>query len=181
MTLATFWSSGRVQFRRECCQTDFRTTERHRDLTRLTHRSGISSQSTTTFRADGERARRLLETVETNLLIPIGLRSLAPNGSAYDPHYEGGVAQRDGSYHQGTVWPWLVGPFVEGWLRVRGNTSEAKAEARARFLPPLRDHLWEAGLHHVSEIVDAEPPHTPRGCPFQAWSIGEYLRVRSSL
>ena len=130
---------------------------------------------------DGERASRLLETVETNLLTPVGLRSLAPKESAYIPHYEGGVVQRDGSYHQGTVWPWLIGPFVEAWLRVRGNTSEAKAEARARFLPPLRDHLHEAGLNHISEIVDAEPPHTPRGCPFQAWSMGEYLRLLSLL
>jgi amylo-alpha-1,6-glucosidase len=72
------------------------------------------------------------------------------------PRYEGGVPQRDGSYHQGTVWPWLIGPFVEAWLRVRKNTSEAKAEARSRFLPPLRDHLREAGLNHVSEIATAE-------------------------
>jgi predicted glycogen debranching enzyme len=129
----------------------------------------------------GERAARLVGTIEANLLTPVGLRSLAPKESAYVPHYEGGVAQRDGSYHQGTVWPWLIGAFVEAWLRVRGNTSEAKAEARGRFLPPLRDHLHEAGLNHISEIVDAEPPHTPKGCPFQAWSMGEYLRLLSSL
>jgi predicted glycogen debranching enzyme len=129
----------------------------------------------------GDRATRLVGTVEANLLTPVGLRSLAPKESAYVPHYEGGVAQRDGSYHQGTVWPWLIGAFVEAWLRVRGNTSEAKAEARAWFLPPLRNHLHEAGLNHISEIVDAEHPHSPRGCPFQAWSMGEYLRLLSSL
>src|SRR6266480_768458 len=85
--------------------------------------------------------------------------------------------ERDAIYHQGTVWPWLIGPFVEAWVRVRGSTSEAKAEARAKFLPPIYQHLNEAGLGHISEICDAELPHTPRGCPFQAWSLGELLRL----
>jgi glycogen debranching enzyme len=130
---------------------------------------------------DGERANRLVQTVETNLLTPIGLRSLAPIEPAYAARYEGGVRQRDGSYHQGPVWPWLIGPFVEAWLRVRRNTAEARAEARARFLSPLREHFHEAGLNHISEIADAESPHAPRGCPFQAWSMGEYLRLLSLL
>lgn len=123
---------------------------------------------------EGGRARRKVETVETSLLTPIGLRSWGPKEPAYVPRYEGGVAQRDGSYHQGTVWPWLIGPFVEAWLRIRVNTKEAKAEARKRFLEPFRDHLLEAGLGHISEIANAEPPNTPRGCPFQAWSIGNW-------
>ena len=89
--------------------------------------------------------------------------------------------QRDGSYHQGTVWPWLIGPFVEAWLRVRGNSQSAIEDARNRFLPPLSEHLNEAGLGHVSEIADAEAPHTPRGCPFQAWSLGELLRLKHSV
>lgn len=89
--------------------------------------------------------------------------------------------QRDGSYHQGTVWPWLIGAFVEAWLRVRDNTAEAKTEARRRFLDPFRAHLVDAGLGHISEIADAEYPHTPRGCPFQAWSIGEYIRLESTV
>ena len=72
-------------------------------------------------------------------------------------------------------------PFVEAWVRVRGSTSEAKAEARAKFLPPIYQHLNEAGLGHISEICDAEPPHTPRGCPFQAWSLGELLRLERSM
>ncbi|HYZ74249.1 MAG TPA: amylo-alpha-1,6-glucosidase [Chthoniobacterales bacterium] len=117
---------------------------------------------------EGERASRLLRTVETNLLTPIGLRSLAVKEPAYVPRYEGGVRQRDGSYHQGTVWPWLIGPFVEAWLRVRGNSPEA----RARFLPPLHEHFREGGLNHISEIADAESPYAPKGCPFQAWSMG---------
>ena len=130
---------------------------------------------------EGERALRVVNTVETNLWTPIGLRSLGPKEPGYAPHYEGGVVQRDGSYHQGTVWPWLSGPFVEAWLRVRGATAEAKAEARKRFLDPLRQHLNDAGLGHISEIADAEYPHTPRGCPFQAWSLGEYIRLESIL
>jgi len=89
--------------------------------------------------------------------------------------------QRDGSYHRGTVWPWLIGPFVEGWVRVHGNTAKSKAEARARFLPPLYQHLHRAGAGHISEICDAEPPHRPRGGPFQAWSLGEFIRLERSV
>ena len=129
----------------------------------------------------GEKARRVVETVETNLLTPIGLRSLAPKEPAFAPHYEGGVVQRDGAYHQGTVWPWLIGPFVEAWLRVRDSTGAAKAEARRQFLAPFQDHLREAGLGHISEIADAEGPFTPRGCPFQAWSMGEYIRLEQTV
>jgi predicted glycogen debranching enzyme len=127
---------------------------------------------------EGERATRVVDAVESRLWTPLGLRSLAPGEPGYRPRYEGGVRERDGSYHQGTVWPWLAGPFVEAWIRVRGGTEEAKLEARGRFLDPLVRHLDEAGLGHVSEIADAEPPHTPRGCPFQAWSMGELLRMK---
>ncbi len=121
---------------------------------------------------DGDRARRVVDAVEARLLTPIGLRSLAPGEPGYVARYEGGPAERDAAYHQGTVWPWLIGPFVEAWLRVRGNTPDARAEAHARFLLPLLAHLDEAGLGHVSEITDAESPFAPRGCPFQAWSVG---------
>jgi predicted glycogen debranching enzyme len=124
-----------------------------------------------------ERARQVVEAVETALYTPIGLRSLAPGEPGYAPRYEGDVRHRDIAYHQGTVWPWLIGPFIEAWVRVRGGTPEAKSAARQQFLEPLRNHLKEAGLGHVSEIADAEPPHRPRGCPFQAWSLGELLRV----
>jgi predicted glycogen debranching enzyme len=125
----------------------------------------------------GARARRVVDLVEAELWTPLGLRSLAPGEAGYAPRYEGGPEQRDGAYHQGTAWAWLLGPFVEAWLRVRGGGAAARAEARARFLAPLLAHLGEAGLGHVSEIADAEPPHAPRGCPFQAWSLGELLRL----
>jgi predicted glycogen debranching enzyme len=126
---------------------------------------------------EGERARRLVTSVEARLLTPLGLRSLAPGEPGYAARYEGGVVERDGTYHQGTVWPWLIGAFVEAWVRVRGGTAEAKNEARERFLSPLSRHLDVAGLGHISEIADADAPHTPRGCPFQAWSVAEAIRL----
>jgi predicted glycogen debranching enzyme len=126
---------------------------------------------------DDDQGRRIVDAVERHLLTPVGLRSLAPGEPGYAPRYEGPPWARDAVYHQGTVWPWLIGPFVEAWVRVRGNTNRARREARARFVEPLLAHLETAGLGHVSEIADAEPPFTPRGCPFQAWSLGELLRL----
>jgi len=129
----------------------------------------------------GERARRVVDAVEARLLTPLGLRSLAPSDPAYRGRYAGGVAERDGAYHQGTVWPWLLGPFVDAWLDVRGGGLLERAEARKRFLAPLLAHLAEAGLGHVSEVADADAPHRPGGCPFQAWSVGELLRLQRRL
>jgi predicted glycogen debranching enzyme len=122
-------------------------------------------------------ARRVVNAVEARLLTPLGLRSLAPGSPRYASRYDGGVVERDGAYHQGTVWPWLIGPFVEAWLRVRGNTAESRREASRRFLLPLLDHLDDDGIGHISEIADGDPPHTRRGCPFQAWSLAEILRL----
>jgi glycogen debranching enzyme len=124
-----------------------------------------------------ERARRIVDAVEARLLTPLGLRTLSREDPGYCPRYAGGVLQRDGAYHQGTAWPWLAGAFVDAWVRVRGGTEEAKNEARARFLAPLVAHLDQAGLSHVSEVADGDPPHAPGGCPFQAWSVGESLRI----
>jgi predicted glycogen debranching enzyme len=125
----------------------------------------------------GERARRVVDAVAGRLLTPLGLRTLAPGEPGYMPRCEGNVAERDAAYHQGTVWPWLLGPFVEAWVRVRGDKPKARREARVRFLEPLLRHLDDAGLGHISEIADGDVPHTPRGCPFQAWSVGEALRL----
>ncbi|HXV75336.1 MAG TPA: amylo-alpha-1,6-glucosidase [Candidatus Polarisedimenticolaceae bacterium] len=126
---------------------------------------------------DSGRARSVVDGVERRLLTPLGLRSLAPDEAGYAARYEGGVAERDGAYHQGTVWPWLLGPFVEAWVRVRGGSTDARRQASRRFLAPVERHLRDAGSGHVSEITDAEDPYTPRGCPFQAWSLGELLRL----
>ena len=125
----------------------------------------------------GRRARRVVDLVEAKLWTPLGLRSLAPDEPGYAPRYAGGPEERDAVYHQGPAWAWLLGPFVEGWVRVRGGRAAAKRAARERFLAPLLTHLGEAGLGHVSELADGEAPHTPRGCPFQAWSTGELLRL----
>ncbi len=130
---------------------------------------------------EGAPARAIVEAVERALLVPIGLRTLAPHEPGYVGRYEGGVLHRDGAYHQGTVWPHLLGPFVEAWLRVHGNDATTRADARARFMVPWRDHLCHAGLGHVSEIADGDPPHTPRGAPFQAWGLGELIRIEKLL
>jgi len=127
---------------------------------------------------DRKRMRSVVDAVEKRLWTPMGPRSLAPEDARYVRRYAGGVVERDGSYHQGTVWPWLAGPFIEAWVRARGETAKAKREARTRFLEPL---LSAAVSGHISEIADGEAPHAPRGCPFQAWSVGEALRARQYL
>jgi predicted glycogen debranching enzyme len=129
----------------------------------------------------GAAARAVVDLVEDKLLTPLGLRTLSPDDPDYVPYYRGGPVERDNAYHQGTAWPWLAGPFVDAWLRVRDHTAEAKAEARRRFLAPLQAHLATAGIGHVSEIADGAPPHAPGGCPFQAWSLGELIRIEHML
>jgi glycogen debranching enzyme len=128
-----------------------------------------------------DRAALVVDEIERRLLTPIGLRSLDPSHNAYAPRYEGGPGQRDAAYHQGTVWPWLLGPFIEAWLRVRGMSAAAVTEAHRRFMPALDEHRQRFGMGHLSEVADAEAPHPPGGCPFQAWSLGELLRVRRLL
>jgi glycogen debranching enzyme len=129
----------------------------------------------------GERARSVVDLVERTLLTPLGLRTLSPDDPDYAGQYRGGPRERDGAYHQGTAWPWLMGPFVEAWLSVRGCTEAAKQEARGRFLAPLQAHLATAGLGHVSEVADGDAPHRPGGCTFQAWSLGELIRIERLL
>ncbi len=124
---------------------------------------------------EDNRAFLIVEAVKNQLWTPLGLRSLAPGEPGYAPRYEGGVRERDGAYHQGTIWPWLLGAFVDAWVRIRQHTPAAIHEARRAYLRPLLDHVEEAGLGHLSEIADADTPHTPRGCPWQAWSLGEAL------
>jgi predicted glycogen debranching enzyme len=127
----------------------------------------------------GERARQVVDCCESVLFTRNGLRSLSRIEAGYRGRYEGDPRARDTAYHQGTAWPWLLGAFVEAWVRVRGQTNEAKAEAYRRFVAPLEEALWTTGgIGHVSEIADGEEPHTLRGCPFQAWSLGELLRLK---
>ena len=118
----------------------------------------------------------VLACVREHLLTPYGLRSLSPRDSGYKPRCEGNAYERDGAYHQGTVWPWLIGPYVEA-ICASINPRRQPNRRCARFLQPLIAHLDEAGLGSVSEIFDGDPPHAPRGCIAQAWSVSELLRA----
>jgi predicted glycogen debranching enzyme len=123
-----------------------------------------------------ERAARVVDVVQRKLLTPYGLRTLPRNDPQYRPRYEGDSWSRDGSYHQGTVWPWLLGPFISAYVRVHAFDEDSRQQA-AEWLRAFEPHLSDAGLGQASEIFDADPPHLPRGCMAQAWSIAEILRV----
>ncbi|MBH0178286.1 MAG: glycogen debranching protein [Nitrospira sp.] len=123
-----------------------------------------------------ELAASILHVIHEHLLTPVGLRTLSPKDSRYRPRYDGGVVERDGAYHQGTVWPFLLGPFITAWLAVFGKTDKTKIQARS-FLNGLEAHLGEACMGQVSEVFDGDAPHHPRGCPAQAWSVAEPLRA----
>jgi predicted glycogen debranching enzyme len=123
-----------------------------------------------------ERATSVVEKVQEHLLTPYGLRSLAASDPQYRGRYTGGPAERDGAYHQGTVWPWLMGPFITAYVKVKGDRDEARRQAGG-WLAPLKDHLATAGLGHISEIFEGDAPHRPCGCIAQAWSVAEILRT----
>ena len=123
-----------------------------------------------------ERAKQVVETVQQHLLTPFGLRSLAPSDPQYRGRYTGDGASRDGAYHQGTVWPWLMGPFITAYIKVNGETESTRRQAKV-WLTPLKEHLGDAGLGHISEIFEGDPPHRPVGCIAQAWSAAELLRA----
>ena len=123
-----------------------------------------------------DRSRSVVEKVEEHLLTPFGLRTLAPSDPQYRGHYTGGPKERDVAYHQGTIWSWLLGPFITAYIKVNGGSEEARRRAQA-WLSPLESHLAEAGLGHVSEIFEGDTPHRPCGCIAQAWSVAEILRV----
>lgn len=127
-----------------------------------------------------EKALKILEVVERELLTPFGLRSLAPSDPRYVSHYGGDPLSRDGAYHQGTVWGWLIGPYVAALLKSNKSSPAARAKATAA-LEPFKAHLLEAGLGQVSEIFDGDLPHKPGGCIAQAWSVAELLRCISLL
>jgi predicted glycogen debranching enzyme len=121
---------------------------------------------------DESRWPAVMDVVTRKLLTPMGLRSLAPGHPEYKPKYYGDLRSRDAAYHQGTVWAWLIGPYIDAWLRVHPGEQ---AEAR-KLLESFPQHLHEACLGSISEIFDAEAPYTPRGCIAQAWSVAEVLR-----
>jgi predicted glycogen debranching enzyme len=123
-----------------------------------------------------EQALRVVEVCEWELLTPYGLRTLSPRDPNYRGHYGGDPYSRDSAYHQGTVWPWLLGPFLKAYVKVHGESSDARSRA-VKFLEPLRAHLWQAGLGQISEVFDGDAPHHPGGCIAQAWSVAEVLRT----
>lgn len=123
----------------------------------------------------GEKALRVVELVEWELLTPYGLRTLSPRDPEYRGRYAGDAKSRDSAYHQGTVWAWLLGPFLTAYVKAHGGTAEVRQRID-HFLDPMREHLLEAGLGQISEVFDGDPPHHPGGCIAQAWSVAEVLR-----
>ena len=126
---------------------------------------------------DEERYVSVLSRVRRCLLTPYGLRTLAPSAPGYRPLYEGGPAERDEAYHQGTVWPWLLGAYGEAVLRAAWDVPGSVRELLRTIRPLFAQHLGDAGIGSVSEIFDGDPPHLPNGCIAQAWSVAECLRL----
>ncbi len=124
---------------------------------------------------DQKRWAAVLGVVTERLLTPVGLRSLAPGDKDYKEKYFGDLRSRDAAYHQGTVWAWLIGPYIDAWLKVHPDDRTGAAKFLAGFGP----HLDEACVGSISEVFDAEEPHTPRGCIAQAWSVAEVLRCEA--
>jgi predicted glycogen debranching enzyme len=120
-------------------------------------------------------AEEILQVVERELLTPRGLRTLSPGNPQYRGRYEGAPSSRDSVYHQGTVWPWLMGPYITAYVRTFG--LKAGRAVVDEWLTRFEEHLVEACLGQVSEIFDGDAPHTPRGCVAQAWSVAELLRA----
>lgn len=124
-----------------------------------------------------DQQRSVVATVKEKLLTPMGLRTLSPDDSRFRSHYGGSWESRDRAYHQGTVWAWLMGAFVEAYLKVESGSDQSKTCA-AMWLSGFDEHLSRAGIGFVSEIFDGDEPHTPRGCIAQAWSVAEVLRAK---
>lgn len=125
-----------------------------------------------------KKEKSIVKKVQQHLLTPRGLRTLAPYEAAYAGKYEGDTLQRDTAYHNGTVWPWLMGPFVSAYCRTRGHSLRSRMYAK-ELLDGFIPHLAEAGIGTISEIFDGNEPHIPRGCVSQAWSVAEILRAYS--
>jgi predicted glycogen debranching enzyme len=126
---------------------------------------------------DKRRWRTVVDTCRERLITPVGLRSLAPGHPEYKSRYFGDLRARDAAYHQGTVWGWLIGPFLDAWVK---TYPDRQAEA-CRMLAGFKEHLSEACIGSISEVFDAEAPYTPRGCVAQAWSVAEVLRCWAAL
>jgi predicted glycogen debranching enzyme len=123
-----------------------------------------------------EQMRGVVEVVERELVVPLGVRTLAPSEPGYRGRFQGPPHERDVAYHSGSAWPWLLGPFATAYLRVHGNRQRARERVR-ELLAAVERHLFEYGLGHIAEVVSGDPPHAPGGCIAQAWSCAEALRI----
>ena len=121
-----------------------------------------------------EEMKKILDVADKELVTPRGLRTLSPGNPLYKGTYRGTQEERDNAYHNGTVWPWLYGPFCEGWLRVYGKQGVQKVR---KLIFGLEEVMSEHGVSTISEIYDGDPPHAPNGAISQAWSVGEVLRI----
>jgi predicted glycogen debranching enzyme len=123
---------------------------------------------------DSEQIKKVLDVTDKELVTPRGLRTLSPRNNLYKGTCYGNQEERDSAYHQGTVWPWLVGPYCEGWLRIYGKQGVNKVR---KLIYGFEEVMNEHGVSTISEIYDGDPPHAPRGAISQAWSVGEVLRM----
>jgi len=127
-----------------------------------------------------DQQHAVVELVRRELLTPAGLRTLSPASQGYHGRYSGGPYQRDEAYHNGTVWPWLIGPFLEAYLRVNRRSAQSIEQAR-HWLQPLVGQMNEYAIGQIHEICEGDSPHRPVGCPAQAWSVAEVLRMAVEL
>jgi glycogen debranching enzyme len=127
-----------------------------------------------------DQQRAVVEVVRRELLTPVGLRTLSRGDPGYRGRYTGPQFDRDGAYHNGTVWPWLIGPFLAAYLRVNNRSPDSIEQAR-RWLQPLIEHMARDCIGQIAEIFEGDEPHRPGGCPAQAWSVAEVLRLAVDL
>jgi glycogen debranching enzyme len=123
---------------------------------------------------EGEKTKAILDIIRTKLLTPTGLRSLSPDDPKYKGNYGGNPLKRDSAYHQGTVWSWLLGPYLEAGMKFSGEKFRPEAMA---ILEGFSNHINEGCIGSISEIFDGDAPYLPRGCVAQAWSVAEMLRI----
>jgi glycogen debranching enzyme len=128
-----------------------------------------------------EAAEKILETVKKHLVTPFGLRTLSPSDPEYKREYSGNQEKRDAAYHQGTVWPWLTGIFCDALFKTYGSRKDVKDYIDSTFRRLWKEHLFENGIFHISEIFEPEEPYKACGCIAQAWSTAEILRVLKML
>jgi predicted glycogen debranching enzyme len=164
----TFWNAGRNCLN-DCVNDD--------GISTAVRPNQIFAVSLPFSPLSDDQQRAVVNCVQRHLLTPFGLRTLSPEASDYCSRYEGGPDQRDHAYHQGTVWPWLLGPFVEAFLKVHPLDADTLRVADG-FLDAFGEHIQSAGLGQVSEVFDADAPHRPAGCVAQAWSVAELLRAK---